>query len=124
MSTKQRLSQSEQLLEVLLTSRPVKAQLKSERVQDTGRIQRGLQDVPEWQLGDDWLAIHRVKEFANLAQASAFASYVGNLASAMRQPVTIALAGRVVGVTLAGHPVVGCAGGLNKTVFRLAASIG
>jgi hypothetical protein len=56
--------------------------------------------------------------------SSAFASFVGHLASAMRQPVTIALAGRLVGVTLTGHPIVGFAGGLNKTVFRLAAAIG
>jgi len=27
-------------------------------------------------------------------------------------------------LTLTGHPVVGCAGGLNKTVFRLAALVG
>ena len=34
MSMKQRLSQSEQFLQALLTSKPVKANLKSERVQD------------------------------------------------------------------------------------------
>ncbi|HYN20942.1 MAG TPA: 4a-hydroxytetrahydrobiopterin dehydratase [Thermoanaerobaculia bacterium] len=124
MSTKQRLSRSEQLLEALLTSKPVKANLKSERVQDTNRLQRDLQDIPEWKLGEDSQAIHRVKEFRSLAAAEAFVGFVGKLATLTRQPVTLALAGKLVGVTLAGHPVVGCTGGLNKTVIRLAGMIG
>ena len=124
MSTKQRVSRSEQFLQVLLTSKPVKAYLKSERVQDPEQLQQRLQEAPGWQLGVEPSAIHRVKEFANLAQAGVFAGYAGNLASAMHQPVTIAVAGKLVGLTLTGHPVVGSTGGLNKTVFRLAALLG
>jgi hypothetical protein len=41
-----------------------------------------------------------------------------------QQPATIELAGGVVSVTLAGHPIQGCVGGLTNAVFRLAAMIG
>ncbi|HYN23397.1 MAG TPA: 4a-hydroxytetrahydrobiopterin dehydratase [Thermoanaerobaculia bacterium] len=121
--SKKQVSKSEQLLKELLTH-PVKAYLKSERVQDPEQLQKDLQVAPGWQLGVDPGAIHRVKEFASYAQAGVFAGYAGNLAAAMYQPVTLALAGKLVGITLTGHPIVGCTGGLNKTVFRLAAMLG
>ena len=126
MNKKQRLSQSEQLLTALLTSKPVKAYLKSERVQDQEpeQLQERLQAVPEWQLGDDGQAIHRVKEFESSAAAEAFASFVGKLATMKRQPVNIALTGKLVGVTLTGYPPKGCVGGLTPGVFKLAAMIG
>jgi pterin-4a-carbinolamine dehydratase len=124
MSMKQRLSQSEQFLQVLLTSKPVKANLKSERVQDPEQTAERLQAVPGWKLGDDWQAIHRVKEFESSTAAEAFASFVGRLATAKHQPVNIALAGKLVGVTLTGHPTNGCVGGLTPAVFKLAAMIG
>ena len=41
-----------------------------------------------------------------------------------RQPVKIALAGRNVALTLTGHPLKGCTGGLTNPVFRLAAMLG
>jgi pterin-4a-carbinolamine dehydratase len=121
---KQQMSKSEQLLEALLTSKPVKAYLKSERVEDPEELQERLQDIPEWKLGNDRQAIHRVKEFANYAQAGVFAGYASNLAASMYQPVTLSVAGKLVGITLTGHPIVGCTGGLNKTVFRLAGLLG
>jgi pterin-4a-carbinolamine dehydratase len=121
---KQQMSKSEQLLEALLTSKPVKAYLKSERVEDPEELQERLQDVPEWKLGNDRQAIHRVKNFESLAAAEAFAVFVGRLATAKQQPVNIALAGKLVGVTLTGHPAKGCVGGLTSAVFKLAAMIG
>jgi hypothetical protein len=121
---KQQASKAERLLQELLTH-PVKAYLKSERVQDPEALQSYLQTVaPGWELGVDSCAIHRVKEFASNAQAGLFAGYTGTLASAMHQPVTIAVAGKLVGLTLTGHPIVGCVGGLNRSVYRLAAMLG
>ena len=111
------MSQQQTLQSEPLPDPPVKADLKAERVQEA------LRGLPGWsQTGED--AIQRTRQFTNLAEAETYASFVGKLATCKRQPVTIALTGNRVAVTLTGHPVRGCTGGLTKAVFKLAAILG
>jgi pterin-4a-carbinolamine dehydratase len=102
----------------LLPAGPEKAQLKPERVQQL------LLKLPGWRLGAEGRAIRRRRQFTSLAEAQAFVGLVGKLATGHRQPVTIALAGKRVDLTLAGHPVKGRTGGLTDNVFDLAGRIG
>jgi len=117
MSKKEQTSKPEGLSPEPLTHQPTKANLKAERIQEA------LRKAPGWSLrGED--AIHRTRQFASLAEAEAYASFVGRLAACKSQPVTIAFNGKRVAVTLTGHPVKGCVGGLTKAVFKLAAILG
>ena len=118
MSSTQQTSPSEQPMKEPLTTRPEKADLKAERVQEA------LRKLPGWGLDETGAAIQRTREFGQLTEALAYVGFVGTLATAKRQPVTVAVAGKQVGVTLTGHPVRGRAGGLRKAVFKLAALIG
>jgi pterin-4a-carbinolamine dehydratase len=97
---------------------PERMHLKGERVQDL------LRELPGWSLGADERAIERSRQFKSAAEAAEFVGLAGRLATARRQPVTIALAGRNVSLTLTGHPIRGCTGGLTHPVFRLAAMLG
>ena len=107
------MSSVQQFIEV-----PERMHLKPERVQ---QLLRGL---PGWSLGAGGSAIGRSRQFASVDEAAEFVVAVGRLAKFQRQPVTIALAGRTVSLTLAGHPIRGCVGGLTYPVFRLAAMLG
>ncbi|MEA2563653.1 MAG: Pterin 4 alpha carbinolamine dehydratase [Acidobacteriota bacterium] len=97
---------------------PEKLELKPERVQEM------LARLPKWSLRPDGRGIERVREHASLKGAKSFASQVWRLASVQNQPVTIGLDGSKVVVTLTGHPVRGCTGGLTDPVFHLAELIG
>jgi pterin-4a-carbinolamine dehydratase len=97
---------------------PERMHLKPERVQQL------LRELPGWSLGAGGCAIERSREFESVAEAAEFVGRAGKLAMAQRQPVRIALAGRNVSLTLAGHPRKGCTGGLTNPVFRLAAKLG
>ena len=87
-------------------------------------VQQLLRELPGWSLGAGGSAIERSRQFTSVDEAAEFVNVVGRLATAQRQPVTIALAGRTVSLTLTGHPIRGCAGGLTHPVFRLADLIG
>ena len=102
----------------LLPASPEKAHLKPERVEQL------LLKLPGWRLGTEGRAIQRRRQFTSFADAQAFVGLVGKLATRRRQPVTIALAGKRVDLTLAGHPVKGRIGGLSNEVFDLAGQIG
>lgn len=97
---------------------PEKAHLKPERVQQL------LLKLPGWRLGAEGSGIRRRRQFTSLEAAQAFVGLVGKLACGHRQPVTIALAGKRVDLTLPGHPVKGRTGGLTDDVFDLAGHIG
>lgn len=97
---------------------PERMHLKPERVQQL------LRELPGWSLGAGGLAIERSRQFTSVAEAAEFVGLAGRLATSQRQPVKIALAGRNVSLTLTGHPLKGCAGGLTHPVFRLAAMLG
>lgn len=99
-------------------SAPERMHLKPERVQEA------LKKLPAWRLGQSGLAIESERRFATTQRASSFAGYACRLASKLGQPVKIDLADRKVVVTLAGHPVRGCTGGLTDPVFKLADLIG
>ena len=88
------------------------------------RIQQLLLELPGWSLGDGGRAIEWRRTFKSVAEAAELVSRAGKLATAQRQPVTIALAGRNVALTLTGHPLKGCTGGLTNPVFRLAGMLG
>jgi pterin-4a-carbinolamine dehydratase len=100
---------------------PVKAYLKSERLQDA------LAGVPGWTLspGQDGIpGIVRTRGFDDSRGARSFVNTVCRLAAGQRQPVEVRLSGAQVVVKLQGHPVRGCTGGLGKPVFNLAEMIG
>lgn len=97
---------------------PERMHLKPERVQEL------LRALPGWSLRTGAKAIERRREFASVDEAAEFVGRAGRLAICQRQPVTIALAGRSVSLTLTGHPLKGCTGGLTHPVFRLAGLLG
>ena len=104
-----------------MSNAPERMHLKPERVQQL------LRELPGWSLGTGGCAIERSRQFTSVADAAEFVGVVGlagTLATFRRQPVTIALAGRNVSLTLTGHPIRGCTGGLTNPVFRLAAMLG
>lgn len=107
------MSNMQQFLEV-----PERMHLKPERVQQL------LRELPGWSLGTGGCAIERRRQFTSVDEAAEFVRAAGRLATSQRQPVTIALAGRNVSLTLTGHPLKGCTGGLTHPVFRLAAKLG
>jgi len=100
------------------SSIPERMHLKPERVQQL------LRELPGWSLGSCGRAIERSRHFASVDEAAEFVGRAGKLAMCQRQPVRIALAGRNVALTLTGHPIKGCTGGLTNPVFRLAAMLG
>jgi pterin-4a-carbinolamine dehydratase len=97
---------------------PERMRLKPERIQQL------LLELPGWKLGVGGRVIVRRRELGSPAEAAEYAGLAGKLAACQRQPVTIALAGTRVVLTLAGHPIKGCTGGLTNPVFRLAAILG
>lgn len=97
---------------------PVRMELKPERVQEA------LEKLPSWRLDEKGAGIESARRFATIQGAYAFAAYSCRLASKLRQPVKVDLMGEEVTVTLPGHPVRGCTGGLTSVVFRLADLIG
>ena len=88
------------------------------------RVQEALLKLPAWRLGETGAAIESERQFATGQRASSFAAYACRMASKMGQPVTVDLANKTVVVSLAGHPVRGCTGGLTGNVFKLADLIG
>ena len=115
---------------------PVKAYLKSERVQESSpreaylkseRVQEALGRLPGWmpaRVNDGIVAIARIRAFDDSKGARSFIGLVCRLASGQGQPVEIRLEGTKVVVKLSGHPVRGCTGGLGKPVLNLAEMIG
>ena len=99
-------------------SAPERMHLKPERVQ------QALEKLPSWRLSEDGLAIESERTFATTQRTSSFAGYACRLASKLGQPVKIAIAEKTVVVSLAGHPIRGCTGGLTAPVFKLADLIG
>ena len=99
-------------------SAPERMNLKPERVQEA------LEKLPSWRLGQGGAAIESERRFSTSQGASSFARYACRLASKLGQPVKVDLADKQVMVTLTGHPVRGCTGGLTAPVFKLADLIG
>ena len=97
---------------------PVRLYLKPERIQEQ------LQRVPDWKLSADGRGIVRTRELRDVLEARAFVDQVCRLSALQRQPVKVRLAGPKVDVTLEGHPIRGCVGGLTVPVFNLAEMIG
>lgn len=97
---------------------PERMHLKPERVQEA------LLRLPSWKLRQDALEIESTRRFATSQRASSFAAYSCRMASKMGQPLKVDLVGEQVIVSLKGHPVRGCTGGLTDAVFRLADLIG
>jgi pterin-4a-carbinolamine dehydratase len=97
---------------------PEKLSLKAERVQEE------LERLPDWTLRPDGKGIERIRPFAEPSKARSFVNHVCRMSSLRRQPVTIAVDAKGVVVTLMGHPVRGCTGGLTGAVLDLAALIG
>ncbi|HWM93495.1 MAG TPA: 4a-hydroxytetrahydrobiopterin dehydratase [Thermoanaerobaculia bacterium] len=97
---------------------PVRMDLKPERIQQL------LGDLRGWALGPDGRAIQRIRLFTQAGKATGFARRACRLASKLRQPVLVRIAGTEVTITLTGHPVRGCTGGLTDAVFNLADLIG
>jgi pterin-4a-carbinolamine dehydratase len=88
------------------------------------RVQEHLDRLPGWRLRQDGSGIERVRSFASSGSARWFVGRICKLAEDRGQPISVRFAGRQVTVTLQGHPVRGCIGGLNGTVFNLADQIG
>lgn len=107
------MSEMKQTLET-----PEAAQLKAERVQLL------LLELPGWRLGAGGRTLVRSRCFKSVGEAADFVGLVGKLAALQRQPVSVALSGRSVSLTLTGHPAKGCTGGLTNPVLRLAAMLG
>ena len=118
MLNSQHSEQTRQQGEELLLAGPERANLKPERVQQL------LLKLGGWRLGAEGRSIERRRHFTSFADAQAFVGRVGKLATGLRQPVRIALSGKRVDLTLAGHPLKGRTGGLTDEVFNLAGRIG
>jgi pterin-4a-carbinolamine dehydratase len=101
-----------------LMEAPVRMDFKPECVQQL------LAKLPGWALHPSGRALVRVRLFTTAQRAGSFARNACWLGSRLRQPVTVRLAGNEVTITLTGHPVRGCAGGLTDSVFNLADLIG
>ncbi|HET9229120.1 MAG TPA: 4a-hydroxytetrahydrobiopterin dehydratase [Thermoanaerobaculia bacterium] len=99
-------------------SMPVRMDLKPERVQ------QALLMLPSWRLRQDGVAIESERVFVTGTRATSFAGLACRLANKLGQPVRIDVTGLKVLVTLTGHPVRGCVGGLTNPVFKLADLIG
>lgn len=97
---------------------PVRMYLKPERVQQL------LLALPSWKLREDGRAIVTEQKFVSAKTAGALGALACRLATQERQPVGIRLMGEQIVITLPGHPVRGCIGGLTRPVFRLAGLIG
>ena len=97
---------------------PVRMDLKPERVQQL------LLALPGWKLREDGRAIVTERKFASAKTAGAFGALACRLATQERQPVAVRLVGEQIMITLPGHPLRGCVGGLTGPVFRLAGLIG
>ncbi|HVG07691.1 MAG TPA: 4a-hydroxytetrahydrobiopterin dehydratase [Thermoanaerobaculia bacterium] len=97
---------------------PVRMDLKPERVQEL------LAKLPGWALRAGGGALVRVRTFTTPLTAGSFARNACWLATKLEQPLTVSLASNVVTITLTGHPVRGCTGGLTGPVFKLADLIG
>ena len=97
---------------------PVRMNLKPERVQEL------LVGLPGWKLRGDGRGLESVRRFTHPGAAGSFAALACRLATVRRQPVKVHLSGGEVVVTLQGHPVRGCTGGLTSKVFTLAGLIG
>lgn len=93
---------------------PVRMELKPERVQQM------LLNLPGWRLREDGRAIETDRLFVTEQTASSFAALACRLARVQRQPLQVSLSGKQVLLTLTGHPVRGCTGGLTAPVFKLA----
>jgi pterin-4a-carbinolamine dehydratase len=97
---------------------PVRMDLKPERVQQL------LLALPGWKLREDGRAIVTARKFTSAQTAGAFGALACRLATQQRQPVAVRLMGEQIVITLPGHPLRGCAGGLTGPVFKLAGLIG
>lgn len=97
---------------------PVRMDLKPERVQQL------LLALPSWKLREDGRAIETEQTFVSAKTAGALGALACRLATQERQPVGVRLMGEQIVITLPGHPVRGCIGGLTRPVFRLAGLIG
>ena len=93
-------------------------ELKPERVQEM------LQAMPNWKLDVNRKAIDRFHEFSDSKVALAFATYATELAGAVRQPISVFVAGGRLGLTLHGQPRRGKKGGLTLAVMELAKRLG
>jgi pterin-4a-carbinolamine dehydratase len=98
-------------------TRPVKLQLKPERIQEL------LRKLPGWRLCGHGLVCAR-ETASGAAAIRGYVNRVIRLATLRKQPVTIAVASGEVVVTLPGHPARGCVGGVTEAVFKLAELIG
>ena len=105
-------------VEAVFEGGPVRMELKPER------IQQHLLALPGWKLQRDGRGIESARQFTSPQGAGTFAALACRLATQRRQPVKVRLAGENIVVTLPGHPVRGCTGGLTDAVFKLAGLIG
>jgi pterin-4a-carbinolamine dehydratase len=113
-----RESRKSKKLQAPAAGRPVKVDLKSERVQDR------IQELPNWELADEGKELRHVRKFLNPGDAEAWANFVIQLACSHGQPVTLGLAGKKVEVTLPGHPARGfIKGGITNAVVDLAEAL-
>ena len=97
---------------------PVRMNLKPERVQQL------LLGVPSWRLRKDGRGLETLRRFSHPGAASTFAAQACRLAVLHRQSVMVKLWEGDVVVSVHGHPVRGCTGGLTEPVFKLAGLIG
>lgn len=118
MLSNQHSGQTQQQGVELLPDAPEKAHLKPERVQEL------LMKLPGWKLGAEGRGISRRRHFTSVADTQAFVRQVGKLASRHGQPVTIALSGKRVDLTLVGRPGKTRNAGLTFDVFNLASQLG
>lgn len=113
-----RESRTSKQLQAPAERRPVKVNLKSERVENR------VQELQSWELANEGKGLRHVRKFINPGDAEAWATFVIQLAGSYRQPVTLGLAGKKVEVTLPGHPARGfIKGGITNAVVDLAEAL-
>ncbi|HEV2854952.1 MAG TPA: 4a-hydroxytetrahydrobiopterin dehydratase [Thermoanaerobaculia bacterium] len=109
--------------------RPPVDPLKSERVEQpltVLQVMARLQSMPGWKLTSGGLGIRRTHMFPEVAVASAYVSFVAEMARAAKLPTAVTQRGRRVVVSLraATQPVKVRRKGLTQSVFDVAKQLG
>jgi len=98
--------------------KPVKAQLKAERVQ------LALKAIPDWKQQPDGESLQRVRQFPQAASAKAYVGYALEVASAFKLPVSLQWADRQLVITLRGFSQKSRQNGLTTAMVNLATALG
>lgn len=105
--------------------------LKAERVQSTlrqrlkaERVQEELKAMPGWKLLPDGKGLDRVRDFPDMAVATAYVGFAERLANGSKLPLTVYMYGGHVLLTVRGQRAHGRYSPVNDAMLELARQLG